>query len=68
MLTGNMLILGGTAFIGRAFTAAVVATTRVEPVLLNRNQTNRDLFPNLRRIVCDRNDAAACQRALEGTD
>ncbi|MDA1051013.1 MAG: hypothetical protein O3C40_11110 [Planctomycetota bacterium] len=68
MLTGKMLILGGTAFIGRAFTAAVVAATRIDPVLLNRNQTNRDLFPSLRRIVCDRNDAAACQRALDGSD
>lgn len=53
---------------GRAFTEAVTEGTRAAVTLLNRNRTNRELFPDLPRIVCDRNDADACRQALSGTD
>lgn len=65
MLEGKkVLILGGTAFIGRAFCQAMVDRTSAKPTLLNRGRTNQSLFPKLPRIVCDRDNRDACSTAL----
>ena len=65
MLNGKrILVLGGTAYIGRAFCRALIDRTSAKLTLLNRGQTNPNLFPKLPRILCDREDREACTKAL----
>jgi 2'-hydroxyisoflavone reductase len=48
----RLLVVGGTRFLGRAVTAAALAAGH-EPTLLNRGETNPDLFPEAERLRCD---------------
>src|SRR5688572_13102361 len=58
----NLLIIGGTAFLGRAVAeAALAAGHRV--TLFHRGTTNPDLFPEAEHLVGDR---AGDLSALEG--
>lgn len=61
-----MLILGGTRFIGRAFCERVVHEGKFQIALLNRGVSSPELFPELERLSCDRNDREACRNGLAG--
>jgi 2'-hydroxyisoflavone reductase len=49
----NLLVLGGTRFVGRHIVESAVASGH-NVTLFNRGQTNPDLFPNLETMVGDR--------------
>ncbi len=49
----NVLVLGGTKFLGRALVDAALARGH-EVTLFNRGQTNPELHPDLERLVGDR--------------
>lgn len=49
----RILIIGGTAFVGRHITEAALAAGH-EVTLFNRGHTNAGLFPQARRLVGDR--------------
>ncbi|WP_037909157.1 NAD-dependent epimerase/dehydratase family protein [Actinacidiphila yeochonensis] len=49
----RVLVLGGTEFVGRAIVADALASG-AEVTLFNRGRTGRDLFPEARRLVGDR--------------
>jgi 2'-hydroxyisoflavone reductase len=49
----RILVVGGTRFVGPPIVEAALARG-CEVVLFNRNRSNRDLFPDVRRIVGDR--------------
>jgi 2'-hydroxyisoflavone reductase len=49
----RLLVLGGTAFLGRALVEAAIAR-RHEVTLFTRGRTNPDLFPELERLRGDR--------------
>ena len=50
----NVLILGGTLFIGRCLVEKLIQDPEVSITLFNRGKTNKELFPDLARIVGDR--------------
>lgn len=50
----KLLILGGTNFIGRNLVESLVAKSEYEICLLNRQQSNAQLFPELAKIKADR--------------
>ncbi|MDZ4852086.1 MAG: NAD-dependent epimerase/dehydratase family protein [Pirellulaceae bacterium] len=62
----RILVLGGTAFIGRAFCRGLIDRTSAKLTLLNRAKTNPNLFPKIPRIECDRDDREACAKELRG--
>lgn len=49
----QLLILGGTRFLGRALVEAALAAGH-EVTLFNRGKSNPDLFPNSERLIGDR--------------
>jgi 2'-hydroxyisoflavone reductase len=49
----NILVLGGTQFVGRAFVEAALAAGD-EPTLFHRGRTNPGIFPDLEHIIGDR--------------
>ena len=49
----NLLVLGGTMFLGRHVVDAALAAGH-SVTLFNRGRTNPDLFPGVERIVGDR--------------
>jgi len=49
----RMLILGGTAFVGRAIVTDALASG-AEVTLFGRGRTGRELFPGVRRLLGDR--------------
>jgi 2'-hydroxyisoflavone reductase len=49
----NVLILGGTRFLGRAITEAALDAGHTV-TLFNRGQTNSELFPDVEKLVGDR--------------
>jgi 2'-hydroxyisoflavone reductase len=53
----NLLILGGTRFLGRHFVEAALARGHAI-TLFNRGQTNADLYPQVERITGDRESEA----------
>ncbi len=59
----NLLILGGTKFVGRHITEAALAHGH-EVTLFNRGRTHADLFPNVRTLTGDRKTDVS---ALTGT-
>ena len=63
----NVLVLGGTAFIGRSFCEALVQRSPIQLTLLNRGITNPALFPSAERLQCDRNQADQCKKVLQGS-
>ena len=58
----QLLILGGTRFLGRALVEAALDQGH-QVTLFNRGQTNPGLYPQLERLVGDRDGGLA---ALEG--
>ncbi len=56
----KILILGGTQFIGRNLVERLQENSEYDVTLFNRQQTNSDLFPKLKKIKGDRetNDIA----------
>jgi 2'-hydroxyisoflavone reductase len=60
----RLLVLGGTAFLGRAAVEAALALGH-EVTLFNRGQTNPQLFPETERLLGDRDGDLA---ALEGRE
>ena len=51
----KILILGGTSFIGRNLVERLINNEENDLTLLNRGATNTHLFPEQKKIVCDRN-------------
>jgi nucleoside-diphosphate-sugar epimerase len=49
----KLLVFGGTGFLGRYVVEAALAAGH-EPTLFNRGQTNPELFPDVERIIGDR--------------
>lgn len=58
----NLLVIGGTRFLGRAIVDAAVATGHTV-TLFNRGQSNPDLYPGLEQITGDRDGGLV---ALDG--
>ena len=58
----NLLILGGTVFLGRHLVEAALAR-RHEVTLFNRGRNNPDLFPQVEKLIGDRDGDL---RSLEG--
>lgn len=50
----NILILGGTNFIGRHLVEKLMGYTHYRLTLFNRGKTNPDLIPQINRIIGDR--------------
>lgn len=50
----KILILGGTGFVGRILTENLIAEG-IHPVLFNRGKRNEGIFPELTKMVGDRN-------------
>lgn len=61
----NILILGGTIFLGRHLVEAA-RERRHTVTLFNRGKHNPDLFPDVEKVVGDRNQEADLDRLLEG--
>ncbi len=59
--TMNLLILGGTRFIGRHLTEAALGAGHTV-TLFNRNRSATDAFPNLETLVGDRNSDVSALR------
>ncbi|MGB1037811.1 MAG: NAD-dependent epimerase/dehydratase family protein [Bacteroidia bacterium] len=51
----KVLILGGTNFIGRNLVEALLAIDCYDLTLFNRGVTNPELFPNIKKIIGNRN-------------
>ncbi|MEM7103133.1 MAG: hypothetical protein AAF502_08395 [Bacteroidota bacterium] len=50
----EILILGGSQFMGRMLVEQLLAEGKYEITLFNRGKTNPDLFPDVKRIIGDR--------------
>jgi 2'-hydroxyisoflavone reductase len=61
----KVLVIGGTAFLGRATVEAALARC-YEVTLLNRGKTNGDLFPGVARLYGDRNNPADLEQLKSG--
>jgi 2'-hydroxyisoflavone reductase len=58
----NILILGGTQFLGRSFVEELECSQNTKKITLcNRGVSNPELFSNLNKIKCDRNLEKDCQ-------
>jgi len=51
----KLLILGGTQFIGKNLTEALLKLNKYDITIFNRGKTKPHLFPNVKRIIGDRN-------------
>src|SRR5215469_5105867 len=60
----RVLIIGGTAFVGRHITEAALAAGH-EVTLFNRGKTSADLFPQATKLVGDRNSDLSALAAGE---
>lgn len=54
----NVLVLGGTQFIGRNLVERLLENKHYEVTLFNRQQTGTELFPGVQKIKGDRETAA----------
>lgn len=61
-----MLVVGGTGFIGRAFSERMLQRGDMQLTLLNRGISGPDLFHGLDQIRCDRNHPESCRSVLNG--
>src|ERR1700733_348625 len=50
----KLLILGGTMFVGRAFTERAFASGKYDLTLFNRGKSNANLFPSIKQITGNR--------------
>ncbi len=57
----NLLILGGTMFVGRHLVEAALARDHVI-TLFNRGVSNRELFPEIEKLRGDRNNDLSALR------
>jgi len=64
----KILILGGTKFIGRNLIEKLISTNRFELTLFNRQKSNSNLFPKLKKIKGDRETDDVQQIAKESWD
>ena len=64
----KILILGGTNFVGRNIVEQLLKNNSVELCLFNRNKTNSDLFPGIRKISGDRETSDIQKIAEESWD
>lgn len=64
----QLLILGGTSFLGRNLLEQLQDSTKYEISLFNRGKTNPTLFPNCKRIIGDRNTADIQQISAQDWD
>lgn len=62
----RILILGGTGFIG-PFQVQYALDRKHQVTLFNRGQSNKDLFPNVPRLIGDRNVAGGHDALKSGT-
>ena len=60
----RLLVLGGTAFLGRAIVEAALARGH-EVTLFNRGRTNPELFPEVEKLRGDRNEDVSRARGRE---
>lgn len=60
----NVLVLGGTQFVGRHIVETLLSAGH-DVCLLNRGKTQSDLFPAVERIVGDRNEPISTLRGRE---
>lgn len=51
----KILIIGGTQFVGRNLVEHILPYSEYDITLFNRGKTNPDLFPEVNRIIGDRN-------------
>lgn len=51
----KILIIGGTNFIGRNLIEKIAVNKNYDLTIFNRGITNPDLFPNIKKIIGDRN-------------
>ena len=54
MTKEKILILGGTEFVGRLLVGALLQNPNYEIYLFNRGKTNPHLFPEVKKIIGDR--------------
>ncbi|MFO0092920.1 MAG: twin-arginine translocation signal domain-containing protein, partial [Gemmatimonadaceae bacterium] len=62
----RILILGGTGFIG-PYQVQYALDRKHQVTLFNRGQTNKALFPNVPRLIGDRNTAGGHDALKRGT-
>jgi 2'-hydroxyisoflavone reductase len=55
--TKKILVLGGTAFVGRVIVEQLQMTGIYDITLFNRGKTNANLFPDIKRIIGNREQA-----------
>ena len=63
----NLLILGGTRFLGRHIAQQALEAGH-EVTLLHRGRSNAELFPEARHLIADRDQPAALAAALHSVD
>ena len=63
----NLLILGGTRFLGRHL-AQLALEAGHQVTLLHRGRSNATLFPEAEHLIADRDQPAALAAALHGAD
>ena len=68
MMVQNVLVMGGTHFVGRHLVERLLQNPNVELTLFHRGKTNPDLFPDVRHIWGDRNTADIEQLAKQDWD
>jgi nucleoside-diphosphate-sugar epimerase len=62
----NILILGGTQFLGRSFVEYLLENnTDSQITICNRGMSNPLLFPHLKKIKCNRNVENECSNLFE---
>jgi nucleoside-diphosphate-sugar epimerase len=57
----KILILGGTQMVGRDFVETIKNDIRYDIHIANRGLTNSEIFPNIKKILIDRNSSENCQ-------
>jgi 2'-hydroxyisoflavone reductase len=61
----NILILGGTQFLGRSFIENLLEIKKYKITICNRGISNPQLFPDLNKIIYDRNIDTGCEKLFD---
>lgn len=64
----KVLIIGGTQFVGRTLVEQLLPMGQYDLTLFNRGKTNPNLFPEIKRILGDRNTSDLHQVAQQDWD